>query len=216
MVLVSAFCLAGRLAEEGWRIVRSVRPAKALKLPSRPKKIAGMSMATTCHENVPMGSQFIDMSRRQQCRWAQISACRRGSDASPRSIPSTGKRCARSDPLGPADSSPPRRPVSHYAARWIFSRARLLSFSQELYRDFAILIGQFLKEEIQVGGIVEISASDRDLIVVMRRYFAAQAELESLKAQLEAARQAAGEAIGVSTIPARTPSTPPTCNARIA
>ncbi|WP_164825512.1 hypothetical protein [Sinorhizobium meliloti] len=45
-------------------------------------------------------------------------------------------------------------------------------FSQELYRDFAILIGQFLKEEFQVGGIVEISASDRDLIAVMRRYFA--------------------------------------------
>ncbi|MCM5690349.1 hypothetical protein M8037_16385, partial [Sinorhizobium meliloti] len=44
---------------------------------------------------------------------------------------------------------------------------------------------------------MEISASDRDLIAVMRRYFAAQAELESLKAQLEAARQAAGEAIGV-------------------
>lgn len=71
MVFVSAFCLGGRLAEEGWRIVRSVRPATALKLPSRPKKIAGMSMATTCHENVSMGSQFIDMSRRQQCRWAQ-------------------------------------------------------------------------------------------------------------------------------------------------
>ncbi|MCO6426013.1 hypothetical protein GOB36_02375 [Sinorhizobium meliloti] len=72
-----------------------------------------------------------------------------------------------------------------------------MSFSQERYRDFAILIGQFLKEEFQVGGIVEISASDRDLIAVMRRYFAAQAELESLKAQLEAARQAAGDAIGV-------------------
>ncbi|WP_234835631.1 hypothetical protein [Sinorhizobium meliloti] len=57
-----------------------------------------------------------------------------------------------------------------------------MSFSQELYRDFAILIGQFLDEEFQVGGIVEISASDRDLIAVMRRYFAAQAELESLKA----------------------------------
>ncbi|WP_434118740.1 hypothetical protein [Sinorhizobium meliloti] len=78
-----------------------------------------------------------------------------------------------------------------------------MSFSQELYRDFAILIGQFLKEEFQVGGIVEISASDRDLIAVMRRYFAAQAELESLKAQLEAARQAAGEAIGVFYDPRR-------------
>ncbi|NRP74884.1 hypothetical protein ILFOPFJJ_05807 [Ensifer psoraleae] len=31
----------------------------------------------------------------------------------------------------------------------------------------------------------------------MRQYFAAKAELESLKEQLEAARQAAGEAIGV-------------------
>ena len=44
---------------------------------------------------------------------------------------------------------------------------------------------------------MEISASDRDLIAVMRRYFAAQTERECLKAQLEAARQVAGEAIGV-------------------
>ncbi|PND18081.1 hypothetical protein CN934_30040 [Ensifer sp. MMN_5] len=52
-------------------------------------------------------------------------------------------------------------------------------------------------EEFRGGGIVEVSASDRELIAVMRHYFAAKAELESLKAQLEAARQAAGEAIGV-------------------
>lgn len=91
-----------------------------------------------------------------------------------------------------------------------------MSFSQELYRDFAILIGQFLKEEFQVGGIVEISASDRDLIAVMRRYFAPQAELESLKAQLEAARQAAGEAIGVFYDPRQNAEHAPTCNARIA
>ncbi|GCA52879.1 hypothetical protein KGO5_05345 [Sinorhizobium sp. KGO-5] len=45
--------------------------------------------------------------------------------------------------------------------------------------------------------MVEVSASDRELIAVMRQYFAAKAELESLKEQLEAARQAAGEAIGV-------------------
>lgn len=44
---------------------------------------------------------------------------------------------------------------------------------------------------------MEISASDRELIAVMRQYFAVKAELESLKEQLEAARQAAGEAIGV-------------------
>ncbi|WP_164823045.1 hypothetical protein [Sinorhizobium meliloti] len=44
---------------------------------------------------------------------------------------------------------------------------------------------------------MEVSASDRELIAVMRQYFAAKAELESLKEQLEAARQAAGEAIGV-------------------
>ncbi|MFQ6180353.1 hypothetical protein ACLMJV_00105 [Sinorhizobium meliloti] len=44
---------------------------------------------------------------------------------------------------------------------------------------------------------MEISASDRDLIAVMRRYFAAQAELESLKEHSEAARQAVGEAIAV-------------------
>jgi hypothetical protein len=52
-------------------------------------------------------------------------------------------------------------------------------------------------EEFQGGGTVEISASDRELISVMRQYFAAKAELESLKEQLEAARQAAGEPIGV-------------------
>lgn len=44
---------------------------------------------------------------------------------------------------------------------------------------------------------MEISASDRELIAVMRQYFAAKAELERLKEQLEAARQTAGEAIGV-------------------
>lgn len=63
---------------------------------------------------------------------------------------------------------------------------------------------------------MEISASDRDLIAVMRRYFAAQAELESLKAQLDAARQAAGEAIGVFYDPRQNAGTPPACNARIA
>ncbi|MEY9102763.1 hypothetical protein ABIA24_005736 [Sinorhizobium fredii] len=44
---------------------------------------------------------------------------------------------------------------------------------------------------------MEISASDRELIAVMRQYFAAKAELDSLKKQLEAARQAAGAAIEV-------------------
>ncbi|MEY9325811.1 hypothetical protein [Sinorhizobium fredii] len=44
---------------------------------------------------------------------------------------------------------------------------------------------------------MEISAGDRELIAVMRQYFAAKAELESLKEQLEVARQAAGEAIGM-------------------
>ncbi|MDK1376420.1 MULTISPECIES: hypothetical protein [unclassified Sinorhizobium] len=44
---------------------------------------------------------------------------------------------------------------------------------------------------------MEISASDRELISVMRQYFAATADLETLKEHLEAARQAAGEAIGV-------------------
>ncbi|RVG74051.1 hypothetical protein [Sinorhizobium meliloti] len=39
-------------------------------LPDR-KRSPEMSMATACHENVSMGSQFIDMSRRQQCRWAR-------------------------------------------------------------------------------------------------------------------------------------------------
>lgn len=50
---------------------------------------------------------------------------------------------------------------------------------------------------------MEISASDRELIAVMKQYFAAKAELEDLKAQLEAARQAAGEAIEVFYDPRR-------------
>ena len=41
---------------------------------------------------------------------------------------------------------------------------------------------------------MEISASDRELITVMRQYFAAKSELEGLKEHLEAARHAAGEA----------------------
>ncbi|MEY9324592.1 hypothetical protein [Sinorhizobium fredii] len=44
---------------------------------------------------------------------------------------------------------------------------------------------------------MDISASDRELIAVMRQYFAAKAELESLKEQLEAARLASSAAIGV-------------------
>ncbi|WP_081159724.1 hypothetical protein [Ensifer aridi] len=44
---------------------------------------------------------------------------------------------------------------------------------------------------------MEVSASDRELIAVMRQYFAAKAELESLRTQLEAVRQSADEAIGV-------------------
>ncbi|WP_374046211.1 MULTISPECIES: hypothetical protein [Rhizobium] len=39
---------------------------------------------------------------------------------------------------------------------------------------------------------MDIGANDRELIAVMRRYFAAKAELQALKAQLEAARQAGG------------------------
>lgn len=73
----------------------------------------------------------------------------------------------------------------------------LLSFPQELYPDFAILIDQFPQRGIQGEGIVEASDRDRELIAVMRQYFAMKAELESLKEQLEAAREAAGEAIGV-------------------
>ncbi|WP_065376441.1 hypothetical protein [Ensifer adhaerens] len=38
---------------------------------------------------------------------------------------------------------------------------------------------------------------DRELIVVMRRYFAVKAELAALRAQLEAERKAAGAAIGM-------------------
>lgn len=50
---------------------------------------------------------------------------------------------------------------------------------------------------------METAASDRELIAVMRRYFLAKAELAALKAQLEAARQTTGEAIGVFYDPRR-------------
>ncbi len=44
---------------------------------------------------------------------------------------------------------------------------------------------------------MEMSVSDRELIALMKHYFTAKAELEGLKEQLEAARHAAGEAIGL-------------------
>ncbi len=43
---------------------------------------------------------------------------------------------------------------------------------------------------------MEMNASDRDLIEVMKRYFAVKAEVEDLKARLEAARRESGEEIG--------------------
>ena|GEM_PF-606667 len=50
---------------------------------------------------------------------------------------------------------------------------------------------------------MDIGAGDRELIAVMRRYFAAKVELESVKRQLEAARQAQGQAIAVLYEPRR-------------
>ncbi|CAN7751348.1 hypothetical protein [Rhizobium sp. LjRoot258] len=50
---------------------------------------------------------------------------------------------------------------------------------------------------------MDIGASDRELIAVMRRYFAAKVELEILKSRLEEARQAAGEAISFFYDPRR-------------
>jgi hypothetical protein len=43
---------------------------------------------------------------------------------------------------------------------------------------------------------MEMEASDRDLIEVMKRYFAVKAEVEDVKARLEAARRESGEEIG--------------------
>ena len=42
---------------------------------------------------------------------------------------------------------------------------------------------------------MEMNASDRDLIEVMKRYFAVKAEVEDVKARLEAARRESGEEI---------------------
>lgn len=52
---------------------------------------------------------------------------------------------------------------------------------------------------------MDISASDRELVVVMRRYFAAKAELGEIRARLEAARQAAGEDIAAFYDPRSNP-----------
>ncbi|ENN85246.1 hypothetical protein RHSP_54728 [Rhizobium freirei PRF 81] len=43
---------------------------------------------------------------------------------------------------------------------------------------------------------METNASDRDLVEVMKRYFAVKAEVEEVKSRLEAARQESGEEIG--------------------
>ncbi|MBB3384233.1 MULTISPECIES: hypothetical protein [Rhizobium] len=42
---------------------------------------------------------------------------------------------------------------------------------------------------------MEISAGDRDLVEVMKRYFAVKAEVEEMKLRLEAARRESGEEI---------------------
>ncbi len=42
---------------------------------------------------------------------------------------------------------------------------------------------------------METSAGDRDLVEVMKRYFAAKAEVEEVKLRLEAARRESGEEI---------------------
>jgi hypothetical protein len=52
---------------------------------------------------------------------------------------------------------------------------------------------------------METNASDRELIAVMRRYFAAKTELGEIRAQLEAARQAAGEEIATFYDPRSNP-----------
>ncbi|MFK0161659.1 hypothetical protein [Rhizobium sp. NPDC090279] len=43
---------------------------------------------------------------------------------------------------------------------------------------------------------METNASDRDLVEVMKRYFAVKAEVDDVKARLEAARRERGEEIG--------------------
>ncbi len=44
---------------------------------------------------------------------------------------------------------------------------------------------------------MEMNASDRDLVEVMKRYFAVKAEVEEVKTRLEAARRESGEDIDV-------------------
>ncbi|NLS00597.1 hypothetical protein HGP17_27520 [Rhizobium sp. P38BS-XIX] len=44
---------------------------------------------------------------------------------------------------------------------------------------------------------MEMNASDRDLVEVMKRYFAVKAEVDDVKTRLEAARRESGEEIVV-------------------
>lgn len=53
---------------------------------------------------------------------------------------------------------------------------------------------------------MEINAGDRDLVEVMKRYFAVKAEVEDLKSRLEAARQESGEEIGTFYNPRTNPN----------
>jgi hypothetical protein len=75
--------------------------------------------------------------------------------------------------FGPAASSPPPKLSVTIEARRTSSRAGLLSFSLELYADFCHLSTNARDQDFQ-GGIVEISASDRELFAVMRQYFGGQ------------------------------------------
>ncbi|MGY5802518.1 hypothetical protein ACXHMN_14425 [Rhizobium sp. LEGMi12c] len=43
---------------------------------------------------------------------------------------------------------------------------------------------------------METNANDRDLVEVMKRYFAVKAEVEDVRSRLEAARRESGEEIG--------------------
>ena len=53
---------------------------------------------------------------------------------------------------------------------------------------------------------METNASDRDLVEVMKRYFAVKAEVEEVKFLLEAARRESGEEIGAFYNPRTNPN----------
>lgn len=111
MIFVSAFCLEGRLAD---RLGRSGRNGSEASFPTEKdsrKCRWRRHVMRTCRWNRNLSTCRVVSKCRVACKFSLPTASKQADVArmpAPRSIPLV-KRCARSDPLGSADSSPPRR-----------------------------------------------------------------------------------------------------------